>query len=65
MAEEQTNIITAKARKSQKTSPIAVANDTTDEEFIRYYLKPRYIDLDPMPNASIYSPAFQRNILIR
>lgn len=42
MAEEQPAKVAAKARKSSKTSPIATANDKTDEEFIRDYLKPRY-----------------------
>lgn len=56
MAEENTNDIPAEAKKSQKLSPIATANDKTDEEFIRDYLKPRYIDIDPMPKTSIYSP---------
>lgn len=68
MAEENLNNVTIKARKSQKTSPIATANDKTDEEFIRDYLKPRYIE--PMPNevhASIpYTPLpFSGMFLIR
>lgn len=56
MAEEQTAKATAKARKSQKTSTIATANDKTDEEFIRDYLKPRYYK-DPMP-CEIHAPVF-------
>lgn len=41
MAEEQMAKGIAKARKPQKTSPIATANDKSDEEFIRDYLKLR------------------------
>jgi hypothetical protein len=52
MAEEQTNKVTAKARKSQVTNPIATANDKTDEEFIRDCLKPRY--KGPMPCGILY-----------
>ncbi|KAL9480027.1 hypothetical protein ACSS6W_004813 [Trichoderma asperelloides] len=40
MAEEQPPKVAAKVRKSSKSSPIATANDKTDEEFIRDYLKP-------------------------
>ncbi|KAM0455236.1 hypothetical protein ACHAO4_004112 [Trichoderma viride] len=40
MAEEQMAKGIANARKPQKTSPIATANDKSDEEFIRDYLKP-------------------------
>lgn len=57
MAEENTDKVTGKARKSQKTSPIATANDKTDEQFIRDYLKPRYKDPPNEVHASIpYTP---------
>ncbi|TFB07294.1 hypothetical protein CCMA1212_000797 [Trichoderma ghanense] len=40
MAEDQSNESSSKARQSQKIHPIAIANDKTDDEFIRDYLKP-------------------------
>jgi hypothetical protein len=42
MAEEQRNEAEGKLGKSQKITPIATANDKTDEDFIKDYLKPRY-----------------------
>ena len=42
MAEEQSNEAGSKHKLSQEIHPIAIANDKSDEEFIRDYLKPRY-----------------------
>ncbi|KAL6876583.1 acetyltransferase [Trichoderma novae-zelandiae] len=40
MAEEQSNGAGSKPKQTGKIHPIAAANDKTDEEFIRDYLKP-------------------------
>ncbi|PTB68861.1 acyl-CoA N-acyltransferase [Trichoderma citrinoviride] len=40
MAEEQSNEAGSKHKLSQEIHPIAIANDKSDEEFIRDYLKP-------------------------
>ena len=42
MGEEQSQETVSKRKQSQKIHPIAIANDKTDEEFIKDYLQPRY-----------------------
>ncbi|EGR47192.1 uncharacterized protein TRIREDRAFT_64676 [Trichoderma reesei QM6a] len=40
MGEEQSQETVSKRKQSQKIHPIAIANDKTDEEFIKDYLQP-------------------------
>lgn len=42
MAEEERHGDEYPRKRSQKIHPIAIANDKTDEAFLRDYLKPRY-----------------------